>query len=36
MALAIKLGELKPAYSKKAAEMAASMTEKQLKDYCQE
>lgn len=34
IALAIKRGETPASYSKQAAEMAESMTEEQLEDYC--
>lgn len=36
IALSIKRGETPRSYSKKAAEMADSMSEEQLREYCKE
>lgn len=36
IALAIKRGETPRSYSAEAAKMADSMTEEQLKDYCEQ
>jgi hypothetical protein len=35
IALNIKLGKTKPSYSKEGARMARTMTEEQLREYCE-